>query len=579
MTSTTRRRAPFRRAIWHFVVPLAALCGTAFFAYIWGADLMDSLADYHSPIRDELPAGQPLSPLTDNLVLVMIDGLRHDTATQMTFLNELAAEGAELVVVGDAPSYSQNAWTTLITGASPQISAAPPLNVDDITQIAPISAGDLFVSATNAGLSTGLYGYYWWGKMVPAEFRGDSAFTEGEDADADQDILDAALATLDTDMPDFALIHLDQVDYAGHQHGGRSEQYDEAALRVDAHLEEIVSRLNLNRQTVVVLADHGHINRGGHGGQDSVVLTTRLVAVGAGIRPGEHGQIRQVDVAPTLAALMGVSIPPRSQGQFADDMLAWEPDARAGAWYELATRRRALTAALLQGIGSPVRLEDADTQIGAIEEQLSQQAWDKAGRIAATALDTLENHARGAYSERVARERLERVWMPAAYLLGLGVVVWRNQRRGRRLPWLPALAAIAAYHLLFLAGGNRYSLSTVTGLSPFLTGIVFRTLAGLTIGWLWIMLTRRQTLSRSRTVEQALGYGWLVIAMLVIPVLAITWWIGPTIGWMLPDFRAQFVLFTTLLQIVFVSAGAALLAGLSAVWPALGQAKIMSQER
>ena len=63
------------------------------------------------------------------------------------------------------------------------------------------------------------------------------------------------------------------------------------------------------------------------------------------------GEIRQVDVAPTLAALMGVAIPERNEGRPAEGMLAWTEEQQANTWYALASQRLALTNAHLSGIG------------------------------------------------------------------------------------------------------------------------------------------------------------------------------------------------------------------------------------
>jgi hypothetical protein len=53
-------------------------------------------------------------------------------------------------------------------------------------------------------------------------------------------VIDAALPWLSEDYQ-LVLIHIDQVDYAGHHEGGvRSSNWDAAASRADALLAEIV---------------------------------------------------------------------------------------------------------------------------------------------------------------------------------------------------------------------------------------------------------------------------------------------------------------------------------------------------
>src|SRR5215470_7771435 len=68
-------------------------------------------------------------------------------------------------------------------------------------------------------------------------------------------------------------------------------------------------------------------------------MSVPLVAVGQGIVPGQFGSARLVDVAPTLAALLGTPAPAASQGQPLVDMLRLEPRAQA-ALLERASRQR-----------------------------------------------------------------------------------------------------------------------------------------------------------------------------------------------------------------------------------------------
>ncbi len=87
--------------------------------------------------------------------------------------------------------------------------------------------------------------------------------------------------------------------------------------------------LDLSRDTVLVLSDHGHIRIGGHGGQDADVLIQPLVLAGKGVRSGAYGDINQVDVAPTIAALLGAAVPSSSQGQVRVEMLTLPAETQA----------------------------------------------------------------------------------------------------------------------------------------------------------------------------------------------------------------------------------------------------------
>ncbi len=60
--------------------------------------------------------------------------------------------------------------------------------------------------------------------------------------------------------------------------------------------------------TIVVVTDHGHLDRGGHGGREPEVTTAWAAAAGPGIRPGAAPLItRQAQVAPLVLAAIGHS--------------------------------------------------------------------------------------------------------------------------------------------------------------------------------------------------------------------------------------------------------------------------------
>ena len=70
--------------------------------------------------------------------------------------------------------------------------------------------------------------------MIPQGAVDASFYTPGEDAAADRAVVDAALPWLRTNDHQFVLIHIDQVDYAGHHEGGPVDpRWDDAARRAD----------------------------------------------------------------------------------------------------------------------------------------------------------------------------------------------------------------------------------------------------------------------------------------------------------------------------------------------------------
>src|SRR5512143_3810416 len=197
---------------------VAALAGT------WAASAITSLFDYRSPLRDTPPApAQPLGqPLTRRVVYVLIDALRDDTSLQanvMPYLNELRSRGASATMHSRPPSWSQTGYTVLLTGAWPSVSDGPAFNLD-YADIPVFTQDNIFSAAHRAGLKTAVSGYNWFEKLIPQSDVTASFYTPGEDRAADRAVVDAALPWLKSGNYQFVLMHIDQVDYAGHHEGG-----------------------------------------------------------------------------------------------------------------------------------------------------------------------------------------------------------------------------------------------------------------------------------------------------------------------------------------------------------------------
>ncbi len=252
------------------------------------------------------------------------------------------------------PSFSAPAYTVLFTGAWPDLSDGPALNLA-YDQYSAWTQDNLFSAARRAGLSTAVSGFNWFEKLIPQEAVTASFYTAGEDAAADRAVVDAALPWLSNDKYQFILIHLDQVDYAGHHEGGpRDPLWDAAATRVDDHLREIAATLDLRRDTLLLVSDHGQIDRGGHGGHDPITLVEPFVLVGAGVRPGSYGDVNQVDVAPTLAVLLGANIPATAQGRALAEMLALTADQTTAVGRAIERAETAQQAQLAAAYGAAI---------------------------------------------------------------------------------------------------------------------------------------------------------------------------------------------------------------------------------
>jgi len=518
-------------------------------AYFWATGLQASLYAFRSPLHDNPPAaGAPLgNPLTRRVVFVLIDGLRDDTSQKveiMPFLNELRGQGAWATVHSRTPSYSDPGWSVLMIGAWPDVSDGPALNLPYETT--PTWTQDnLFTAAHRNGLETAVSGYYWWEKLIPQADVDARFYTQGQDKNADREIVDSALPWLQNGDYQFVLIHILQVDNAGHNEGGPNDpRWNAAATRADDLLKEIVSSLDLSQDTVLIASDHGQIDRGGHGGQEPINLIEPFVLVGAGVNPGEYPDIQMVDVAPTVAALLGTNIPAIAQGIVLTDMLTLSDDQKAQIGAALLAQKSELAPAYAEAIGGAASLQpNPDSVSGQI------QAMD------------------GAKANRLNAERIPRFGL--AILLAAIPAIVLIKKRGQHVAWLVGGALL--YLLLFniryaILDGRTYSLSSVASANDIIGYAAVTAGLALVIAWLVtsIVIGSFKTTAR-QAAETTLALTFVILYLLSLPILWSFSLNGVFVTWTLPDMASSFMGFLSTLQSLIVAVVGLLLSGVTAL--------------
>jgi len=518
---------------------------------------MDSLYAYRSPLHDRPPApGQPLGdPLTRRVVWVLVDALREDTALQpgvMPFLAELRQRGAWATMHSRPPSYSAPSYSVLFTGAWPDVSDGPALNLE-YEEIPTWTQDDLASAVHRAGLRTAISAYNWFERLIPQGSVSAAYYTAGEDQAADRAVVDAALPWLQGGEYQFVFVHLDQVDYAGHYEGGPLDpRWDAAARRADDLLREIAAHLDLSQDTLLVCSDHGQIDQGGHGGQDPIVLVEPFLLVGAGVRPGNYGDVDMVDVAPTLATLLGANIPASSQGHVLAQMLDLDQARQAALGAALEAQQRQMVSLYQAAIGRQVAVEPGEDTVAAYQLALESA---RSARLAA---------------ERVPRAALALV----VVLIPAAAIVWK---RGRDMAWL--LGSAVLYLILFnlryaVLDGRTYSLSSVASADELLVYCAITALVALIAAWLVSSLGVKAFRRGPRQAsEVVLGLTLLTAYLLLLPVLWSYVLNGVRVTWTLPQMTSMFLAFISLIQILVVAVVGLALTGLSALIARFAAAK------
>jgi hypothetical protein len=493
--------------------------------------------------------------LARRVVWVLIDSLREDTSLQpgvMPFLDELRQRGAWATMHSRPPSYSAPAYSVLFIGAWPDVSDGPALNLN-YEEIPTWTQDDLASAAHRAGRKTAISAYNWFERLIPQSSVSAGYYTAGEDQAADRDVVDAALPWLQGGDYEFVFIHLDQVDYAGHYEGGPQDvRWDAAARRADDLLREIAAPLDLSQDILFVCSDHGQIDQGGHGGQDPIVLVEPFVLVGAGVRPGYHGDVDMVDVAPTLATLLGANIPASSQGHVLTRMLDLDE-----------AREKAIDAAFVAQQSQIVELYQA---------AIGRQVAVELGNDTVAAYQLALEAARRA---RLTAERLPRAALALVVVLIPAVAIF--WKRGRDMLWLfgGAILYLILFNLRYaVLDGQTYSLSSVASADKLLLYCALTALLASIIAWsvvsLGLKVYRR---GPRRASEVALGLTLVTAYLLSLPVMWSYVLNGVRITWTLPEMSSMFLAFISLIQILVVAVVGLVLTGLTALVAQLATAK------
>jgi hypothetical protein len=260
------------------------------------------------------PAGGPV-------LVIGVDGVRFDLlapdATPSIWALGQAGFLAPVGIDEATPTWSGPCWATIATGVGV---AGHGIIGNDLTGHRLADHPDFITRATRAGLAT-LLAVSGWSPLALAgdggplfaqatrrEFAPATETSVAAWDAADEAITGVAAKLLADEGPRAAFVYLGAVDITGHLTGAGAA-YRAAARAADQRVGRLLSAVRSRpgeNWTIVVVTDHGHLDRGGHGGREPEVTTAWAAAAGPGIRPGAPPLItRQSQVAPLVLAALG----------------------------------------------------------------------------------------------------------------------------------------------------------------------------------------------------------------------------------------------------------------------------------
>lgn len=260
--------------------------------------------------------------LFKHVIVIGIDGLSVQglLKADAPVLHQMIAEGAFKKNARTVlPSSSSSNWSAMILGAGPEITGVTSNDwKPDAKHMTPLAVNKVgrspsifdIIRQQRPQAEQGVV-FHWddYGRLLQKEMVNhyEHGKTENEST--------TKFAEYITDKePMFALLHLDHVDHAGHSAGHMTPEYLKSITKADSLVGTVLAAIEKagmkDNTLVMIVADHGGINKG-HGGESDEEINIPVIYYGKGVKKGYQVQqpVYQYDMAATVAFAFGLEVP------------------------------------------------------------------------------------------------------------------------------------------------------------------------------------------------------------------------------------------------------------------------------
>ncbi|KAL2160521.1 hypothetical protein VTH06DRAFT_1209 [Thermothelomyces fergusii] len=395
----------------NILIPVAILVfATGFFPY---KPLLPGLASFD----DAAEYGEPPAAPFDRLVLMSADRLMARSSdfvyaenSGFQFTQSLIRDGAALPFTAHAtsPTVTMPRLKAITTGSIPSFLDVV-LNLDEGDESSSLASQDTWLAQMKAK-GTGklvMYGDDTWLKLFPGTFdraEGTTSFFVSDFTEVDNNVTRHVAGELKNDDWNTMILHYLGLDHIGHKGGPRSPHMPVKQREMDGIIRQIYTALeseaHLRSTLFVVCGDHGMNDAGNHGASSAGETSPALVFIAPKLRelgrklpspvPEDESfryyrTVEQSDLAPTLAALLGLPVPKNNLGALILDFLPFWPDTRDQVQL-LMRNARQIKEIVLAAFGP--QIFEADRRVDDLSEpnpdyQELAHAWrDLAGSMA-----------------------------------------------------------------------------------------------------------------------------------------------------------------------------------------------------
>ena len=254
--------------------------------------------------------------MENKVILISIDGMRPDgfLGCKNPLVETLLRASTHSMTAS-----SQDPAVTLPCHMSMFLSVPPERHgIITNTYVPPVRpVAGLFEVLKSAGAKSGMF--YGWEELRDVSRPGSldrAEYIEAYSAESTDTLLtDRAISYIQEERPDFVFLDLVETDTkGGHDAGWMTDTYlHYVSVAVDC-AKKVVDEAG-DDYTVIITADHGGHGRG-HGADIPEDMIIPMLFIGRGFERGrEISNIGLLDIAPTIARIMGADIPSQWEGR------------------------------------------------------------------------------------------------------------------------------------------------------------------------------------------------------------------------------------------------------------------------
>ncbi len=260
------------------------------------------------------------SRLSDNLTIIIIDGLGAADALRLSSFSALKKYGASCTVKIYEPSFDTSSKATILTGARPENHSI--LDPEQDSKKTFKLCENLFSLCKKSNLKTAFFGSHefekFWNEYPSDSFFNDIAPNNANLPEIDAEIASGAISFITSSKPNFSIISLPGLARTARLFGLKSREYSIHLEKLDAVISKLAKTLMINNNYLMLVSSHGHVPNGGYGGPEPEAVETPLIILGPDVKNDSLSNVcvRYADICPTASGILGLPPAFLNEGSF-----------------------------------------------------------------------------------------------------------------------------------------------------------------------------------------------------------------------------------------------------------------------